>query len=183
MNLSDGEIEEYGERLVQPFDIKRVQPSSYDLSLFEEILVPIPYRKIDLRKDKPRDFMRPVRLTDEGYELAPRQAILACTAEKVTCPDDIQARAEGKSTNGRIFMTVHVTAGFIDPGWDGRITLEIVNLGPWDITLWPGMPIAQVNFSKLGRPCKRPYGSKEIGSHYQHQMGPEAAAGERDVGK
>jgi dCTP deaminase len=86
------------------------------------------------------------------------------------------ARVEGKSTLGRIFLAVHITAGFIDPGFNGKITLEVVNHGPWNLVLWPGMKIAQISFSKMSKECSKPYGSLGLKSHYQGQNGVTAAS-------
>lgn len=179
MELRDIEILERGDKLIRPFSVEKVQPASYDLSLHDEILVPIAYRTVDLRKDRPVDYMRRCTIDHSGYELAPRGAILACVRESLHIPDDMKARVEGKSTIGRVFLAVHVTAGFVDPGWDGRITLEIVNHGPWNVVLWPGMPIAQVNFTMMPGPCRRPYGSNGLGSHYHGDETVSAAVGER----
>ena len=98
----------------------------------------------------------------------------------MACPSDLVARVEGKSSLGRLFMAVHVTAGWIDSGFTGQITLEIVNHGPWVVVLWPGMPIAQINFARLTRPCLTPYGTPALGSHYQNQKGATSAVGKRD---
>jgi dCTP deaminase len=115
----------------------------------------------------------------DRYELHPRQSVLACTEEVVRCPLDLSARIEGKSSLGRLFMAVHITAGVIDAGFHGQVTLEIVNHGPWTIVLWPSMPIAQVNYFQMTGPCEVPYGSKKLGSHYLGQRGPTPASGRR----
>jgi len=169
--------------LVQPFSPERVQPASYDLTLATEALVPITKSRfdlvngpgtIDLRKDNPKDYVQPVSI-GEGYELPPGGCLLASTVEVLRCPMDTLARIEGKSTLGRLFLAIHVTAGFVDPGWEGQITLEIVNHGPWIVVLWEGMKIAQASFYRLNRSVINPYGPT-IGSHYQGQRGPTAAA-------
>lgn len=165
-----------GTALVEPFDSSRVQPASYDLTLHGEALKPPPSKTVDLRIDKPREIMSRVTLGD-GYELLPGACLLASTAEIIRCPNDIAARVEGKSSLGRLFLAVHVTAGWVDAGWGGQITLEVVNHGPWTIKLWAGMKIAQVNFTRMSSPCSVPYGSPQLGSHYQAQTGPTAAAG------
>ena len=181
MNLSDIEILDLGDKLISPFDLKRVQPASYDLQLSPDIKIPVPYKIVDLRDSKPSDHMRDAQITEAGFELSPGSCILASTSEIISCPNDMVARVEGKSSFGRLFMAVHVTAGFVDPGWRGQITLEIVNHGPWSIMLWPFMSIAQINYSRLSRDCQTPYGSKSLGSHYQGQSGPTPAAGNRNV--
>ncbi len=179
--LPDHEIKRMGLALIEPFDESRVQPASYDLTLHGEALAPPAVRfskTIDLRVDNPRDAMSKVTLGD-GFELLPGGCLLASTAEVLHCPDDIAARVEGKSSLGRLFLAVHVTAGWVDAGWRGQITLEVVNHAPWSIRLWTGMKIAQVNFTRMSSPCSVPYGSPQLGSHYQAQTGPTAAAGGR----
>lgn len=119
--------------------------------------------------------------TFSQFELRPDQAILGCTTEIVRCPLDLSARIEGKSSLGRLFLAVHITAGVIDAGFKGQITLEIVNHGPWNIVLYPGMPIAQLSYWTLTSPVEIPYGSSRLGSHYLGQMGPTPASGKRGV--
>lgn len=178
--LSDNELLLLREQLIEPFDAKSVQPSSYDVSLDDEILVPMQGRSVDLRLDDPADSM--VRSRFKEYTLGPGQAILGSTTEIIRCPSNLSARVEGKSSLGRLFMSVHITAGVIDAGWDGQITLEIVNHGPWDLVLWAGMKIAQISYMTLTSPCKNPYGSQNLGSHYRGQRGPTAAFGKRGAG-
>ena len=182
--LPDHEIRALGTRLIDPFDPERVQPASYDLTLANEILLPrqesdgyggeIPTRGvIDLKDYDPDRYLE--RFTIDRFQLLPGKCILGSTVETLRVPDDLVARVEGKSSIGRLFLTAHVTAGFIDSGFQGQVTLEICNLGPWRVLLYPGMRIAQVNFTTLTYPCERPYGSPGLGSHYQGQQGPTAA--------
>jgi dCTP deaminase len=181
--LPDHEILRMGHTLIEPFDERCVQPASYDLTLHPDALTPpLTTTTIDLRVDKPREVMTRVSLSD-GLTLPPGACLLASTVEIVHCPVDIVARVEGKSSLGRLFLAVHVTAGWVDAGWHGQITLEVVNHGPWTIRLWAGMKIAQVNFTRMASPCAVPYGSPQLGSHYQAQIGPTAAAAlhEREV--
>lgn len=110
-------------------------------------------------------------LPGEEVWITPQECVLACTAETVKLPNDIVARVEGKSTWARYFLMVHSTAGFIDPGFHGQITLELVNLSPVPLRLTVGEPIAQVTFQVLNAPAQRPYGSPGLGSRYQHQVG------------
>jgi dCTP deaminase len=183
--LPDHEIHRLGSSLVAPFDPARVQPASYDLSLHPEILIPSVVSRainLDLRRHDPSKMMERVSLLGDGYDIGPRGAVLASTAEVVSLTPDLVARVEGKSSLGRLFLAVHVTAGWIDPGWKGQVTLEIVNLGPWWVRLYAGMKIAQVNFTRLSSPCSVPYGSARRGSHYQGQEGPTAAVGKRGEG-
>lgn len=180
--LSDGDLLVRGPALIQPFDAKQVQPASYDLTLHESILVPslAGYnREVDLRKHNPRDLLESRQIQNE-YKLLPGKCLLVSTQETVFCPLDLVARVEGKSSLGRLFLAVHVTAGWIDSGFTGQVTLEIVNHGPWVIVLWPGMPIAQINFGSLTQPCLTPYGTPGLGSHYQGQRGPTSASGNRN---
>lgn len=179
MILADHDITALGEALISPFDLRSVQPASYDLKLDNFILRPknagVP---VDLRFHDPKEFMETKDISS-GYILKPGDCVLANTSEFLTIPDDMIARVEGKSSLGRLFLTVHVTAGFVDPGFKGQITLEIVNLGKWSLNLYPGMKIAQVNFHKMDSSAKRPYGSSDLGSHYQGQTGPVASSGKR----
>lgn len=181
MILSDNDLLVLGPSLLHPFSPLRVQPASYDLILHEDLQVPgKAWNPVDLRKHSPRDLMRSVRIESKGFELQPGECVLGSTQETVSCPVDLVARVEGKSSLGRLFLAVHVTAGWIDSGFTGQVTLEIVNHGPWVVVLWPGMPIAQINFAKLNQPCCKPYGTPGLGSHYQGQQGPTPAAGKRD---
>ena len=107
--------------------------------------------------------------TDESFVIHPGEFCLGRTLEWVELPDDIVARIEGKSSIGRLGLIVHATAGFCDPGWKGTLTLELNNLTRIPIKLYPGLPIAQLSFMALDRPALRPYGSPELGSHYQGQ--------------
>lgn len=174
----DHEITRMNTQLVEPFNQERVQPASYDLSLHSKALAPSNAKptKIDLRIDELSAEMKPVDIGD-GFELPPGNCLLVSTVEVVKCPKDVVARVEGKSSLGRLFLAVHVTAGWVDAGWIGQITLEVVNHGPWTIKLWQGMRIAQVNFTRMEKPCSVPYGAPQLGSHYQNQRGPTAALG------
>ncbi len=180
--LPDSELLSRGSRLIDPFNPECVQPGSYDLALHHEIGVPTSThlgQSVDLRRHNPKEFVTKEKIFSVGYELVPGACVLGSTIETVRCPDDCVARVEGKSSLGRLFLAVHVTAGFIDPGFQGQVTLEIANHGPWVVILWPGMPIAQINFAHLLSPCAKPYGSAGLGSHYQGQKGPTPAAGKR----
>lgn len=175
--LCDSDLIARSEELITPFNPGCVQPSSYDLALGPELLVPRPGCRVDLRSDEPGDSMD--RLEFAEYVLRPGSCVLGSTTETVRCPEDLSARIEGKSSLGRLFMAVHITAGVIDAGFVGQVTLEIVNHGPWDIVLWAGMKIAQVSYIPLSRRCAVPYGSERLGSHYLGQSGPTPSAGRR----
>lgn len=185
MLLSDIAIAQIGPGIISPFIPDRVQPASYDLSLHASLLVPINLppdigvRGIDLRYDNPADFMREATCAGQGFVLQPGKCVLGATEEVITCPSHIAIRVEGKSSLARLFMLPHVAAGWIDPGFKGQITLEIVNLGPWPVKLYEGMKIAQMNFTYMTTPVATPYGSEKLGSHYYGQMGPTSSVGKR----
>lgn len=184
MILSDNEILEYGDRLIEPFDKKRVQPASYDLVLHDVILKVLDnsFKIIDLRTNSSDNRFKRYNMSESGdFVLYPKHCMIASTKEIIHCPSDLAARVEGKSSIGRLFIAVHVTAGFVDPGFNGQITLEVVNHGHWPIRFYPGMPIAQINFMKLISPSKVPYGTKGLGSHYAGQLGPTPAKGNREM--
>ncbi len=182
MILSDTDILRMGSELIEPFDASRVQPASYDLSLHPDLRLLRPGYEVDLRKKMVNlhGALSPIHLLEDGYALQPGECVLAATAEKIRVPHDLTARVEGRSSLGRLFLAVHVTAGWVDPGWYGQLTLEVVNHGPWEVVLWPGMPIAQINFTMLLSPCTTPYGDPKRRSHYQGGRGPTAAVGGRD---
>lgn len=177
MILSDRDLKLRGAELISPFRTGNVQPSSYDVTLYNQLAIPLPDRKMDLRYDEPRESM--VFHEFSEFILKPGSAVLGCTDETIYCPLDLSARIEGKSSLGRLFLSVHITAGVLDAGFTGQVTLEIVNHGPWDLILYPGMRIAQVSYIKLTCPVETPYGSGSLGSHYLGQRGPTPAAGKR----
>jgi len=109
---------------------------------------------------------------DQPFILHPGEFVLGSTLERVTLPDDLVARLEGKSSLGRLGLLIHSTAGFIDPGWDGHVTLELSNVANLPITIYHGMKIGQVSFMQLSEPASAPYGSSTLGSKYQGQRGP-----------
>jgi dCTP deaminase len=174
--LSDGTIIELvnaGRIVIDPWDEANVQPASVDVRLGRSFRVFHNHKAttIDLR-DPPRDLTEEVtRDEDEPFVIHPGEFCLATTLEWVELGDDIVSRVEGKSSLGRLGLIVHATAGFVDPGWKGALTLELNNLTRIPIKLWPGMFIAQLSFMQLDRPALRPYGSPELGSHYQGQAG------------
>lgn len=167
-----------------PYDPAYLNPASVDLTLHPVLRIPraeegvlgLSYPTLDMRKVSPDhtdlvDMTRPDQV--DGYEgtyrIAPGQFLLAATNECVRLPNDVVARVEGKSSIGRVGLAVHITAGFIDPGFEGQITLEIANLSPWPIVLRQDMRIAQIAFTVLDSPARAPYG--KVG-HYQGQTGP-----------
>jgi dCTP deaminase len=149
-----------------------VQPASVDLRLGESFRVFHNFRvpAIDLA-DPPTNLTEHIVVQEgEPFVIHPGEFCLGRTQEWVELPDDLVARIEGKSSLGRLGLIVHATAGFVDPGWKGTLTLEITNLTRVPIILWPGKPIAQLSFMTLDRPAERPYGHPELGSHYHGQV-------------
>ena len=171
---SDGS---YGSISIRPYDPQDLQPSSVDLHLDRRFRVfrnnRYPY--IDVRHPQP-DLTELVSVADdEPFILHPGEFVLGSTRERVRIPDDLVARLEGKSSLGRLGLLIHSTAGYVDPGWDGYLTLELSNVANLPITIYPGMKIGQISFFRLSSPAERPYGSKETGSKYQGQRGPTAS--------
>ncbi len=173
--LSDGTIRalvQAGRLKVEPWAPERVQPSSVDLLLGDSFRVFHNHRvtAIDLR-EPPANLTEEVTVAeDDPFVIHPGEFCLGRTLEWVELPADVVARVEGKSSLGRLGLIVHATAGFVDPGWKGTLTLELNNLTRVPIKLWPGLPIAQLSFMALDRPAERPYGSAALGSHYQGQV-------------
>jgi dCTP deaminase len=175
--LSDRDIKaEIDAKRVQldPFDAAMVQPSSVDVRLdrFFRVFENHRYPHIDPAEEQP-DLTRMVEPQDEEpFILHPGEFVLGSTYELVTLPDDVAARLEGKSSLGRLGLLTHSTAGFIDPGFSGHVTLELSNVATLPIKLWPGMKIGQLCFFRLSSPAEHPYGSAKYGSRYQGQRGP-----------
>ena len=162
---------------LDPFDEAMVQPSSVDVRLdrFFRVFENHKYPHIDPAQDQP-DLTRLVEPeADEPFILHPGEFVLGSTYEVVTLPDDVAARLEGKSSLGRLGLLTHSTAGFIDPGFSGHVTLELSNVATLPIKLWPGMKIGQLCFFRLSSAVEKPYGSDAYGSHYQGQRGPTAS--------
>jgi dCTP deaminase len=169
--LSDGTIRrlvDAGRIVIDPWDPELVQPASVDLRLGNSFRVFHNHRTsaIDLR-EPPTNLTEAV--TGEMFVIHPGEFVLGVTEEYVELPDDIVARIEGKSSLGRLGLIVHATAGFVDPGFKGTLTLDITNLTRVPIKLYPGLLIAQLSFMTLDAPAERPYGSEALGSHYQGQ--------------
>jgi dCTP deaminase len=173
--LSDGTIRRLIEEdriVIDPWDEALLQPASVDVRLGDSFRVFHNHRvtAIDLR-DPPRNLTEEVVVPDgEPFAIHPGEFVLGRTLEAVAIPDDIVTRIEGKSSLGRLGLIVHATAGFVDPGFQGTLTLEITNLTRVPIKLYAGLPIAQLSFMALDRPAERPYGSAELGSRYQGQV-------------
>ena len=180
MILSDGDIrkEIAGGRIgIEPFDETCVQPSSVDLHVDAQfrVFANSRYPYIDVRKEMP-DLTELVESTgDEPFILHPGEFVLGSTLERVRIPDDLVARLEGKSSLGRLGLLIHSTAGYVDPGGDGYLTLELSNVANLPITIYPGMKIGQISFIRLTTPAEVPYGSRATRSKYQGQRGPTAS--------
>ncbi|WP_261166809.1 dCTP deaminase [Microbacterium sp. Marseille-Q6965] len=180
MLLSDRDIKaelESGRIALDPLDLAMVQPSSVDVRIdrFFRLFDNHKYPFIDPAEDQP-DLTRLVEVSpDEPFVLHPGEFVLGSTFETVTLPDDIAARLEGKSSLGRLGLLTHSTAGFIDPGFSGHVTLELSNVATLPIKLWPGMKIGQLCFFRLTSPAENPYGSGPYGNRYQGQRGPTAS--------
>jgi dCTP deaminase len=177
MVLSDRTIKaevEAGRLVFDPYDPSLVQPSSVDVRVDRSFRVfhnsRHPY--IDVRQPM-EDLTELVSVKgDEPFVLHPGEFVLGQTLEHVTLPDDLVARLEGKSSLGRMGLLIHSTAGFIDPGWSGNLTLELSNVANLPITIYHGMPIGQISFMRMDGPVEQPYGSNEAGSKYQGQAEP-----------
>lgn len=184
--LSDRDIRaeiESGRVRLDPWDPAMVQPSSVDVRLdkYFRLFDNHRYPYIDPAAEQP-DLTRLVEVggpdgntSDEGFVLHPGEFVLGSTLETITLPDDLAARVEGKSSLGRLGLLTHATAGFVDPGFSGHVTLELSNVATLPIMLYPGMKIGQLCFFRLSSPAENPYGSKAYGSHYQGQRGPTAS--------
>jgi len=163
-----------GRLVVEPYDVKMLQPSSIDVRLdrFFRVFDNTRYTHIDpsLQQDELTSLVE--ANGDDPFVLHPGEFVLGSTFESVTLPDDLAGRLEGKSSLGRLGLLTHSTAGFIDPGFNGHITLELSNVANLPITLWPGMKIGQLCLFRLSSPAEHPYGSAHAGSRYQGQRGP-----------
>jgi dCTP deaminase len=160
--------------VVEPYDEAMVQPSSIDFRLdrYFRVFENHRYPHIDPAADQ-SDLTRQVEpVGDEPFILHPGEFVLGSTYEVVTLPDDLAARVEGKSSLGRLGLLTHATAGFVDPGFSGHVTLELANVATLPIKLYPGMKIGQLCFFRLSSPAEHPYGSEKYGSRYQGQRGP-----------
>ncbi len=181
MLLSDRDIAtelESGRVVIDPFDRElMIQPSSVDVRLdrYFRLFDNHKYPYIDPAQEQP-ELTRLIEVPQgEPFVLHPGEFVLGSTYETITLPDDVAARLEGKSSLGRLGLLTHSTAGFIDPGFSGHVTLELSNTATLPILLWPGMKIGQFCFFRLSSPAVNPYGSGANGSRYQGQRGPTAS--------
>ena len=178
MVLSDRTIKaeiEAGRIVFDPYDPGLVQPSSVDVRVDGKFRVfhNARYPYIDVRKPM-EDLTELVEIRDdeEPFVLHPGEFVLGQTLESIALPDDIVARLEGKSSLGRLGLLIHSTAGFVDPSWEGNLTLELSNVANLPITIYRGMPIGQISFMRMDMPVEHPYGASEVHSKYQGQAEP-----------
>jgi dCTP deaminase len=175
--LSDRDIRkeiDAGRVVLDPFDPGMVQPSSVDVRIdkYFRVFENHRYPHIDPAVEQP-DLTREVEPDgDDPFILHPGEFVLASTYEVISLPDDVASRLEGKSSLGRLGLLTHSTAGFIDPGFSGHVTLELSNVATLPIKLYPGMKIGQLCLFRLSSPAEHPYGSEKYGSRYQGQRGP-----------
>lgn len=180
MLLSDRDLKsavETGRLSLDPYEPLLVQPASVDVRLdrWFRVFNGSTHTHID-PSQRQDDLTRLVEVPDgEPFVLHPGEFVLASTLETVTLADDLAARLDGKSSLGRLGLLTHSTAGFIDPGFSGHVTLELSNVANLPITLWPGMKIGQLCVFQLSSPAEHPYGSAVLQSHYQGQRGPTAS--------
>ncbi|HAL48443.1 MAG: dCTP deaminase [SAR202 cluster bacterium] len=177
MILSDRTIRQemaHGRIVIDPLAEFAVQPASVDIRLDREILIFRNNQRTHIDVTKPADDVVEQVMMEDGvpFLLHPGQFALGSTFETVTIPDDIVARIEGKSSLARYGLLIHSTAGFVDPGWSGKLTLEFSNVGILGITLYYGMKIGHISFTKLSTPADNPYGSSNLRSKYQGQDRP-----------
>ena len=176
MVLSDRSIREAlaaGHIKIEPLDESCIQPSSVDLHVdrYFRLFRNHTSRVIDVRENQ-EDLTELVDTGDDPLILHPGEFVLGSTLEQVTLPDDLVARLEGKSSLGRLGLLIHSTAGFVDAGWDGHLTLELSNVASLPITVYPGMKIGQISFLQMTTAAEHPYGSDRLHSKYQGQWGP-----------
>lgn len=177
MILSDRTIREElaaGRIVIDPLDESCIQPSSVDLHIdrFFRVFRNHTMAYIDVKQNL-EELTELVEIgPDDVFILHPGEFVLGSTSERVQLPADLVARLEGKSSLGRLGLLIHSTAGFVDAGWDGQLTLELSNVATLPITLYPGMKIGQISFIRMTTEAEHPYGSREVGSKYQGQIGP-----------
>ena len=163
-----------GRIAIDPYDESLLQPSSVDVRFdrFFRVFHNARYPYIDVKE--PQEALTEVVEVDgdDPFILHPGEFVLGSTLERVALPDDLVARLEGKSSLGRLGLLIHSTAGFIDPGFDGHVTLELSNVANLPITIYHRMKIGQISFMRMTEPASTPYGSSALGSKYQGQRGP-----------
>jgi dCTP deaminase len=183
--LSDRSIREEiekGQLVVEPLDLSCIQPSSVDLHLDRVFRVFRLHRRPYIDVSQPTDdITERVEIGEkEPFIISPGEFVLANTLESISLPDHIVARLDGKSSLGRLGLLIHATAGYVDPGWTGKLTLELSNVAKMPIAVYYGMKIAQISFLRMTTPVERPYGSSGLGSKYQGQQEPTASRSYED---
>jgi dCTP deaminase len=186
MVLSDHTIREElaeGRLIIEPLNDGDIQPASVDVHLDRKLIVFRTLQKpffIDVRKST-EDVSEMVELEDDKpFYLQPAEFVLVSTLENIALPDDIVGRLEGKSSLARIGLLMHSTAGYVDPGWRGHLTMQLTSVAKLPITLDYGMKIGQISFLRLSTPAERLYGDERLGSKYQGQVDPTASRFYRD---
>jgi dCTP deaminase len=175
--LSDRTIKEEiakGRIKIEPYDERSIQPSSVDLRLdrYFRVFRNHTFSHIDVKQNL-EELTELVEADDnDPFILHPGEFVLGSTAERIAIPSDLVGRIEGKSSLGRLGLLIHTTAGFVDAGWDGQLTLEFSNVASLPITLYPGMKIGQISFIQMTSEADNPYGTGQLGSKYQGQKGP-----------
>jgi dCTP deaminase len=166
-----------GRLMLEPLEDSQIQPASVDVRLGDRIRVFRNHTTVCIDPYQPQPDLTEVVEVGDGqpFVLHPGEFVLGFTMERVGIPDDIVARVDGKSSLGRLGVLIHATAGFVDAGFAGQITLELSNVATLPIKLWPGMRIGQISFMRLDEPVERPYGHPELNSKYQGQAGPVAS--------
>lgn len=178
MILSDKDILikiKKGEIKIAPFDKTCVQPSTVDLHLFNEVRIFDNWQTGIVDVKEKTDNSRVVKIDKKGFIIHPGEFLLGSTVEKITLPDDVAAKLEGRSSLGRLGLVIHATAGYVDPGFSGWLTFELSNLSRLPIRIYEGMRMAQICFFQMSSPVLHPYGSGKLGSKYQGQKGPTAS--------
>jgi len=178
MILADRDILEKikkGEIKVEPFDRNFLQPSTIDLRLADEVRVFDNWQTGVVDVCQKVDVSRLVKISKNGFIIHPQEFLLGATVEKITLPDNIAAKLEGRSSLGRLGLIIHATAGYIDPGFSGWLTFELSNLSRLPIRIYSGMKIAQICFFQMSSSVLRPYSARGLGSKYQGQCGPTAS--------
>jgi dCTP deaminase len=177
-NIKEGRIK------ITPFNKKHIQPSTLDLTLSNKIRVFDNYDVEVVDVKNPKDVSRLIEVKKNGHFIIhPGEFILGASVEVVSLPSDVAAIVEGRSSMGRLGLIVHATAGYIDPGFSGAITLEMSNLSKFPIKLYEGMRVAQLAFFKMSSPVKNLYGSEKLRSKYQGQIEPTTSRIEKDFEK
>ncbi len=173
---------ESGSIIIDPYEPSFVQPSSVDLRVGNGFRVFVNHRYSEIDPRSPQDDLTQLVEVDDGdpFMLHPGEFVLGSTLERVKLGDDVVARLEGKSSLGRLGLLIHSTAGFVDPGFEGHITLELSNVATLPIAIYPGMKIGQISFYRMTTAADTPYGAPALGSKYQGQSGPTASRSHQD---